>query len=372
MGKKGRKGERLGTRSESGEKGHWESLSSFLRIYREIFPGRCHLLAELHYRGDDRERLDHLADLVASTDVPLIAAGDVHFHLPQRQALSDVLRAVRHGCTVAAAGELLFPNAQRYLRSPREMALLFARYPEALEHTLEIARQAAFSLDELRYEYPEELAPTGQTPMEYLARRTWEGAASRYPAGVPERVRGLIEHELRLIAELRYEAYFLTVWDLVVFARSRGILCQGRGSAANSAVCFCLGVTSVDPERMDLLFERFISRERNEAPDIDVDFEHERREEVLQYLYEKYGRERAGMTAEVITYRRRSAVRDVGRALGLPPGRSTVWPSGWSITTRARRKRQKRGRAPFLRPRPTCCCIAARRALTCSPRSGGS
>ena len=262
---------------------------------------------------------------------------------------------MRHGCTVAAAGELLFPNAQRYLRSPREMALLFARYPEALEHTLEIARQAAFSLDELRYEYPEELAPTGQTPMEYLARRAWEGAASRYPAGVPERVRGLIEHELRLIAELRYEAYFLTVWDLVVFARSRGILCQGRGSAANSAVCFCLGVTSVDPERMDLLFERFISRERNEAPDIDVDFEHERREEVLQYLYEKYGRERAGMTAEVITYRRRSAVRDVGRALGLPAGQIDRLAKRLEHCHEARREAEK-GTALL-------CALAARRAL---------
>ena len=225
---------------------------------------------------------------------------------------------MRHGCTVATAGELLFPNAQRYLRSPEEMAALFARYPEALQRTLEIARQTTFSLDELRYEYPEELAPPGQTPMEYLTRLAWEGAGNRYPQGVPDKVRGLIEHELQLIEELHYEAYFLTVWDLVVFARSRGILCQGRGSAANSAVCFCLGVTSVDPERMDLLFERFISRERNEAPDIDVDFEHERREEVLQYLYQKYGRERAGMTAEVITYRPRSAVRDVGRALGMP------------------------------------------------------
>jgi len=219
---------------------------------------------------------------------------------------------------VATAGERLFPNAQRYLRSSEEMAQLFARYPQAVRCTLEIARQTTFSLDELRYEYPEELAPAGQTPMEYLTRLAWAGARNRYPEGLPDKVRGLIGHELQLIEELHYEAYFLTVWDLVVFARSRGILCQGRGSAANSAVCFCLGVTSVDPQRMDLLFERFISRERNEAPDIDVDFEHERREEVLQYLYRKYGRERAGMTAEVITYRPRSAVRDVGGALGIP------------------------------------------------------
>jgi error-prone DNA polymerase len=292
--------------------------STFLHSYRDIFPNRCYLLAELHHRGNDQERLDLLAALACETGVPLTAAGDVHFHVPQRQPLSDVLCAVRHGCTVAKAGERLFPNAQRYLRSPAEMATLFARYPEALERTLEIAGQITFSLDELRYEYPEELAPAGQTPMEYLTRLTWEGAENRYPAGLPDKVRRLIEHELHLIAELRYEAYFLTVWDLVVFARSRGILCQGRGSAANSAVCYCLGVTSVDPERMDLLFERFISRERNEAPDIDIDFEHERREEVLQYLYQKYGRERAGMTAEVITYRPRSAVRDVGGALGIP------------------------------------------------------
>ncbi len=187
-----------------------------------------------------------------------------------------------------------------------------------IRRTLEIAERCTFSLDELRYEYPEELAPPGQTPAEHLARLTWAGAGRRWPGEIPPRVRQLLEHELRLIEELHYEAYFLTVWDLVRFARRRGILCQGRGSAANSAVCYCLGITAVDPERMDVLFERFVSRERNEAPDIDVDFEHERREEVLQYLYRKYGRSRAGMTAEVITYRQRSAIRDVGKALGFP------------------------------------------------------
>jgi error-prone DNA polymerase len=294
------------------------TTDSLVGRYREIFSDRSCLLAELHHRGNDQERLDQLVAMAHRAGVPLVAAGDVHFHAPQRQPLSDVLTAVRHGCTVAMAGERLFPNAQRYLRSPQEMARLFARYPEALARAVEIARQTTFSLDELRYEYPEELAPAGQTPMEYLARLAWEGAGNRYPDGMPDKVRGLIEYELQLIEELHYEAYFLTVWDLVVFARNRGILCQGRGSAANSAVCYCLGVTSVDPDRMDLLFERFISRERNEAPDIDVDFEHERREEVLQYLYQKYGRERAGMTAEVITYRPRSAVRDVGGALGIP------------------------------------------------------
>jgi len=289
-----------------------------MQQYRDLFGDRCYLLAELHHGPDDRAQLERLVHLARQARVPLAAAGDVYYHAPERGPLCDVLTAIRHGCTVAEAGEYLFPNAQRYLKSPEEIAATFAAAPEALRRTLEIAQRCAFSLDELRYEYPEELAPRGQTLSEYLARLTWAGARKRYPRGVPEKVRRLLEHELQLIAELQYEAYFLTVWDLVRFARRRGILCQGRGSAANSAVCYCLGITSVDPQRMDVLFERFVSRERNEAPDIDVDFEHQRREEVLQYLYEKYGRERAGMTAEAITYRPRSAVRDVGKALGLP------------------------------------------------------
>jgi error-prone DNA polymerase len=289
----------------------------FLR-YRDLFGDRCYLLAELHYGPDDQRQLDRLMELSRQCRIPLVAAGDVHYHVAQRQALCDVMTAIRHGCTIFDAGERLFPNAQRHLKPPEEMAALFAQAPEAVRRTVEIAERCRFSLDELRYEYPEELAPSGETPVEYLTRLTWSGAENRYPQGVPDKVRRLLEHELRLIEELRYEAYFLTVWDLVRFARQRGILCQGRGSAANSAVCYCLDITAVDPERMDLLFERFVSRERNEAPDIDVDFEHERREEVLQYLYNKYGRERAGMTAEVITYRPRSAVRDVGKALGLP------------------------------------------------------
>ncbi len=288
-----------------------------IQDYRSAFGDRCYLLAELHRGSDDQARLARLAELSRRAHVPLVAAGDVHYHVPERQALHDVLVATRLGCTVAEAGQRRFPNAQRHLRSPAEIAALFAAVPEAVQRTVEVASRVAFSLDELRYAYPEELAPPGMTPIEYLRRLAWAGARKRYPQGVPEKVRGLIEHELALIEALRYEAYFLTVWDLVRFARRRGILCQGRGSAANSAVCYCLGITSVDPQRMDLLFERFVSRERNEAPDIDVDFEHQRREEVIQYLYEKYGRERAGMTAEVITYRPRSAVRDVGKALGL-------------------------------------------------------
>ena len=217
----------------------------------------------------------------------------MHYHVPQRRPLHDVLAATRFGCTVAELGEHRLANAERHLKSPEEMRDLFAEAPDAIARTVEIADRCTFSLDELRYEYPEELCPAGNTPLQYLTRLTWVGARRRYPAGIPDKVRGLIEHELQLIAELRYEAYFLTVWDLVRFARGRDILCQGRGSAANSAVCYCLGVTSVDPERIDVLFERFVSKERNEAPDIDVDFEHERREEVLQYLYDKYGRERA-------------------------------------------------------------------------------
>ncbi|HLW63985.1 MAG TPA: error-prone DNA polymerase, partial [Gemmataceae bacterium] len=265
--------------------------------------------------------LHQMRELAREAGVPLVAANDSHYHIPRRRPLHDVLTAVRHGCTVAELGDRRFPNAERHLKSPAEMLELFTDCPEAVLRTAEVANRCTFSLDELRYDYPEELCPAGLTPLQYLTGLTWDGARRRYPAGIPDKVRQLIEHELVLIAELRYEAYFLTVWDLVRFAKERGILCQGRGSAANSAVCYCLGVTSVDPERIDVLFERFVSKERNEAPDIDVDFEHERREEVIQYVYQKYGRDRAGMTAEVITYRERSAVRDVGKALGLSQDR---------------------------------------------------
>lgn len=297
------------------------ALLPAIHSYRDVFADRCYLLAELHRGSDDRRHLANLQEVSRQTRIPLVAAGDVHYHVPERAALHDVLTAIRHGCTVVEATRHFFANAQRHLKSPAEMVAIFADAPDALRRSVEIADRCTFRLDELRYEYPEELVPPGLTPSEHLARLTWSGARRRYPDGIPPKVRGLLEHELQLIAELHYEAYFLTVWDLVRFARRRGILCQGRGSAANSAVCYCLGVTSVDPGRMDVLFERFVSRERNEAPDIDVDFEHERREEVLQYLYRKYGRDRAGMTAVAITYRPRSAIRDVGKALGLPPDR---------------------------------------------------
>ncbi|QDU61812.1 Error-prone DNA polymerase [Planctomycetes bacterium Pan216] len=289
-----------------------------LSRYRELFGDRCHALAEPWRGPDDEGYLDRIAATAKRARVPMVAAGDVHYHVPERQDLHDCLVAIGQGLPVAEAGESLFPNSQRYLKTRELIARIFHRYPDAIARTVDVASRCRFSLDELRYEYPEEmLTDEALSPMEFLKRLTWEGAARRYPEGISDKVHRLLTHELELIEDLHYEAYFLTVWDLVRYARSRGILCQGRGSAANSAVCYCLEVTSVDPARIDLLFERFVSRERDEAPDIDIDFEHERREEVLQYIYEKYGRERAGMAAEVITYRPRSAVRDLGKTLGL-------------------------------------------------------
>lgn len=288
-----------------------------LHHYRDIFGNRCSLLTEFHRGVHDEQHLERLQQWEQQTAVPLLAAGGVLFHSPARQVLQDTLTAIRLGTTVAEAGDQLHPNAQRHLKQIDEIQAIYAEIPAAVKHATEIVQQCTFSLDELRYEYPEELAPAGQTPLEYLSQLTWEGAKNRYPQGIPNKIKATIEHELQLIEELRIEAYFLTVWDLVRFARSRDILCQGRGSAANSVVCFCLGVTEVDPNRIEVLFERFVSKERDEAPDIDIDFEHERREEVLQYIYEKYGRDRAGMTGVTITYKSRSAIRDVGKALGL-------------------------------------------------------
>ncbi len=292
-----------------------------LARYRDLFADRCYALAELHRGLDDRQRLRTDLAVAKQANLPLVAANDVHYHVPERRPLQDVLTAIRHGCTVADLGRRRFANGERHLKPVAELQEMFALAPGAVERTIEVADRCQFSLAELRYEYPEELCPAGVTPLEHLTRLTWEGARRRYPLGVPDKTLRLIEYELALIAELHYEAYFLTVWDIVRFANERNILCQGRGSAANSAVCFCLGVTSVDPERIDVLFERFVSKDRGEAPDIDVDFEHERREEVLQYLYAKYGRHRAGMTAVVITYQGRSAIRDVGKALGLSSDR---------------------------------------------------
>ena len=301
----------------------------------ERFRGRAWIAAELHCGPDDRARLERLRALARTADLPLVAAGDVHMHVRSRRRLQDVLTAVRLGRPVRECGHALFPNAERSLRL--RMRLAQAYPPELLAETLRVAEACEFSLDELRYEYPEELVPAGETPASWLARLTAEGLAWRFPGGAPDHVRGLVEHELRLVADLRYEPYFLTVHDVVRFARARGILCQGRGSAANSAVCYALGITEVDPARMSMLFERFLSRERNEPPDIDVDFEHQRREEVIQYLYAKYGRDRAALAATVITYRPKSAIRDVGKALGLDPAQvdqlamSRAWWDHWRV-----------------------------------------
>ena len=280
------------------------------------FPGAVWIAAELLRDGADRARLEALRRIGRTTALPLVASGDVHMHVRARRRLQDALTAVRLNVPVAEAGWNLYPNGERYLREPERLAKLYP--PELIAETARIAARCTFSLDELRYEYPRELVPAGETPASHLRRLTEAGAQRRWLQGVPPAERAALEHELALIAELGYEPYFLTVHDLVDFARRRGIFCQGRGSAANSRVCYCLGVTAVDPQRgAGLLFERFISRERNEPPDIDIDFEHQRREEVIQYIYRKYGRERAALTAVVISYRPRSALRDVGRALGI-------------------------------------------------------
>ncbi len=281
----------------------------------ERFPGRAWIAVELHAGPDDAGRLESLQALGAACGLPLVAAGDVHMHVRARRPVQDVLTALRLKTTVFAAGYALFPNGERHLRSRLRLSLLYP--PELLVETLVIAAKCNFSLDELRYEYPEEIIPPGETTSTWLRAETERGLLRRYPSGVPAGVRERIEHELKLIAEMAYEAYFLTVYDIVCFARSQNILCQGRGSAANSVVCYALGVTEVDPARSALLFERFISKERGEPPDIDVDFEHERREEVIQYIYKKYGRERAALAAAVITYRTKGALRDAGRALGF-------------------------------------------------------
>jgi error-prone DNA polymerase len=295
-----------------------EAFAAELRGWAGAFPDSVWLAASHLLQGDDVRRIAWLADLAEACNAPLVATNDVVMHDASRRPLADVLACVRAGVTIDGAGaRLVARNGERRLKRPAEMAALFRDYRQALARTCKIAERCTFSLDELRYEYPDEISPDGRPPQELLEVLTEEGSRTRYPAGVPPKVREQIDHEFGLIGALGYAPYFLTVHDIVRFARSQGILCQGRGSAANSAVCYCLGVTSVDPAHMDLLFERFISAERDEPPDIDVDFEHERREEVIQYIYNKYGRERAGLTATVIHYRPRGAVRDVGRAMGL-------------------------------------------------------
>ncbi len=375
----------------------WGEFARFADRVATDFADRAYLAAHHLYRGDDARRLARLAALAEAAGLPLVATNDVLYHTPERRRLQDVLTCIREGCTIEEAGFRLAANAERHLKSPAEMTRLFRAHPDAVARSLAIVERCRFSLDELCYEYPDETAADGRTPQQRLADLAWAGAAARFsretsppvlldpsppfrgeregpiaqqwggevgcggrsgvphltPAlsapeggegedqrshpcdlsGIPEKIRNLIEHELQLIERLDYARYFLTVHDVVEFARARGILCQGRGSAANSVVCYCLGITAVDPARIDVLFERFISAARNEPPDIDVDFEHERREEVVQYIYEKYGRDRAGLAATVICYRSRSAIREVGKVLGLSVDvvaalAGIVW--GWS------------------------------------------
>jgi len=311
-----------------------EAFEADLARLARAFDGRAWVLASRPYGARDLKRIHRLNGLAERCGAPMIAANDVLYHGPERRALQDILSCVREKCAIAQAGLALEANAERHVKSPAEMARLFARWPQAVERTVEVAARIGFDLGELKYEYPDEPVPPGKTAIAHLTDLAWRGAAWRYPDGIPAKVDALLRHELALIEELDYPNYFLTVHDIVAWARARGILCQGRGSAANSVVCFCLGVTAVDPTEPDhdMLFARFISRERDEPPDIDVDFEHERREEVMQYVYARYGRERAAICATVIHYRPRSAIRDVGKALGLTEDvtaalAGTVWGS---------------------------------------------
>ncbi|MBD21830.1 MAG: error-prone DNA polymerase [Rhodospirillaceae bacterium] len=280
-------------------------------------PGHSYLSGQNFMTSGAQKKLATLQALSKKVSMPLVATNDVHYHKTERRDLQDILTSIRIHRTIREAGYHLFPNAERHIKSGAEMTILFRQFPKAIKRTIEIARRCTFSLDELVYEYPDDEAPDGISSQKYLERLTWNGAKIRYRDNIPKKVGQQLTHELALIDELNYANYFLTVYDIVNYANRMGILCQGRGSAANSAVCYCLGITAIDPVRIDLLFERFISAERGEPPDIDVDFEHERREEVIQYIYEKYGRDRAGLAATIVHYRGRNAMREVSRAMGL-------------------------------------------------------
>ena len=309
-----------------------DAFEAELPRLREAISTLRHVAASYLYRGGDKARIERLDRLARANGCTIIATNDVHYHAPDRRPLQDVVTCIREKTTIARAGFLLNPNAERHLKPADEMARLFARWPHAISATRAFADALDFSLDELRYEYPKETVPDGKSPQDYLEHLTWEGAKRRWPDRIPDKVEKQLRHELGLIELLDFARYFLTVHDIVAFARGLDppILCQGRGSAANSAVCYCLGITAVDPSTSDLLFERFISEERREPPDIDVDFEHERREEVIQHIYQKYGRDRAGIAATVIHYRPKSAIREVGKVMGLSEDvtaalASTIW-----------------------------------------------
>lgn len=294
-----------------------EPFTTAVKEFREALGSGLYLAATRRYQGDDQKQLFRLSELSAQYQVPLVATNDVWYHHPKRRPLQDLLTCVQNKCTVFNAGYKLHPNAERHLKQQNEMLRLFRRHPDAIKRTQEIVEACRFSLDELKYEYPLEIISEGRTPMEELAHLAWKGAREIFGEPVPEKVQNNILHELRFIEEMNYASYFLTVYDIVREARRRKILCQGRGSAANSTICFCLGITSVNPEKFDLLFERFISAARNEPPDIDVDFEHERREEIMQYIFEKYGRDRAAIVATVTQQHIKGALKDVGKAMGL-------------------------------------------------------
>jgi error-prone DNA polymerase len=310
-----------------------EDCAQRLRRLKATFLTGAFLALSLRRRPRDAMRLHNLSNLAAQAGVQTVVTNDVLLHHPERRMLQDVVTCIRHGCTIDELGFRRERHADRHLKAAEEMHRLFAKYPEALARTLEIANRCRFSLEELKYQYPDEVSASGLTPQASLEALTWEGAERRYPEGVPDKVRAILRHELTLIQRLDYAPYFLTVNSIVAFARSQDILCQGRGSAANSAVCYVLGITSIDPERNDLLFERFVSEERREPPDIDVDFEHERREIVMQWVYETYGRDHSALCSTVIRYRTRGAIRDVGKALGLPEDLTKMLSSqtwGWS------------------------------------------
>ena len=310
-------------------------LSALVRVA----PGRTYLAGVHYHRGDEPRRLALLNELGERLGAPLVAINDVLYHAPERRILADVVTCIREKCTIAEAGYRLNVNAERHVKPPEEMARLFKRFPDAIARTVEIAKACTFSLGDLKYEYPDEPVPPGKTAQQHLEDLTWAGAAERYPQdqfpnGIPEDVTKRLKEELALIASLDYARYFLTVHDVVAHARKElKILCQGRGSAANSAVCYCLGITEVNPNESKLLFARFISKNRNEPPDIDVDFEHERREDVIQYIYKRYGHHRAAICATVIHYRSRRAIREVGKAMGLTEDvtaalAKTIWGHG--------------------------------------------
>ena len=326
--------------AQDGQDGTPERLAPFLRRFGAHVPGAAWLAASMTYRGDDRRRRLALQEIAQAAGLPLIAVNDVLYHDPGQRPLQDVVTCIREGIKLDQAGRLLAANAERHLKPGHEMARLFRDCPEALGETQHLLARIDFSLDQLRYNYPDEPIPPGRTPQEWLEELTWRHAAFRYPDGIPEKVERLLREELALIRALDYAPYFLTIHDIVRVANDKGILCQGRGSAANSAVCYVLGITAVNPAEHDLLFARFISSERREPPDIDVDFEHERREEIIQHIYRRYGRERAGIAATVIRYRPRSALREVGKVLGLTEDvtarlSGTIWGSyGRDIETK--------------------------------------